>query len=137
MNDRPPVAARRLSNAGLETLARVHAVGTCTWFPGDQSSCLYDAWLTPLHSSTVANLVRDGYLVGAEDPEADFMMKLSEEAIAVVDAHPEIRQRARDYYAAQAELAERHVRLMPNKPDFKRTTMSREVPVQGKGPSPK
>jgi len=122
-----PTSRIRLSQAGLETLARVQAVGSCSWIEGSYPSArLDDIWYSALHMTTVRNLVRDGYLVptGIESNHV-----LSENAIAVLAKYPEIRGRAATFYQTQTEAARQRIRV--DKPDFGRTTMSREVKPRG------
>jgi hypothetical protein len=113
----------RLTQAGLETLARIAAVGECTWFEGAHVAHLEDAWRNALNARVVDNLIADGYLAADQNGRATATVA----GTAALQQNPGPLEIAGAFYAQQSQLAAAGIRLNPDRPDFARQGMSRQI----------
>lgn len=104
-----------LSRSGLETLACIDAAGVSFYAPGDPPVViLNDVTRRRLHSTTIANLIRDGYL----EADSDWNLSLSAEGLAAVNSNPKVRGIAVTFYEGQMMLAATGRRGARSTPDF-------------------
>ena len=100
-----------MSRAAIELLARIDAVGIRLWVPGEfPQARLADASFSAVKAATVQLLLDD---TGAA-------LVVSPRGAAALDAHPEVRDRARRFYRDEALLAAEGVRSEQHKPRFPR-----------------
>jgi hypothetical protein len=114
---------RRLTQAGLETLARIASVGECTWFAGAHVAHLEDAWRNALNATVVDNLIADGYLAVDQNGRTTTTVA----GAAALQQNPGPLEIARAFYTQQSQLAAAGIRLNPDRPNFARQGMSREI----------
>ena len=105
-----------MSRAAIELLARIDAVGIRLWVPGEfPQARLADASFSAVKAATVQLLLDDGLL---DDTGAALVV--APRGAAALDAHPELRDRARRFYRDEALLAAEGVRSEQHKPRFPR-----------------
>ena len=106
----------KITQAAIETLARIDAVGLALWIPGESAMArLNDASFAAVSIATVKSLLRNGLLEESGDD-----LIVSAAGAAELAQHPEARGRAREFYKMEAGLAEAGFGVAQKKPDFKR-----------------
>jgi len=98
----------RLSPTAVRVLAEIHVAGVWMWsapkgqYPG--AAYLDNARRAPLRVSTVALLLRDGYLVPSIGPEEDDAVTLSAAGLEFLRTQPEAVGRAEARHVAQEAI---------------------------------
>lgn len=106
----------KITQAAIETLARIDAVGLALWIPGESAMArLNDASFAAVSTATIRSLLRNGLL---EESGEDLVVSAA--GAAELAQHPEARGRAREFYKMEAGLAEMGLRSAQHTPDFKR-----------------
>ena len=89
---------QRLSPTAIRTLAEIHVNGVWMWSPPEGrypgAAYLDNSQRTPLRASTVAILLRDGYLVATVGREGDDAVKVSDVGLELLRTQPEAVGRA-------------------------------------------
>lgn len=89
---------KRLSPTAIWTLAEIHVNGVWMWSPPDGkypgAAYLDNPQRTPLRASTVAILLRDGYLVSTVGREGDDAVKVSDVGLDFLRTQPDAVGRA-------------------------------------------
>lgn len=103
---------KRLSPTAIRTLAEIHVNGVCMWSPPDGkypgAAYLDNSERTPLRASTVAILLRDGYLVSTVGREGDDAVKVSDLGLDFLRTQPDAVGRAQSMRSGLEAVNQMH-----------------------------